>query len=454
MAKGYQLIQAQTLTSTAASVTFSNIPQNFTDLVVKMSVRSSYPSGPADNVTITVNGNNTSAVRQLYGTGSAAGSDTQTNSNSFLTNSATATANTFANGEFYFPNYSGSTAKSVSFDGVTENNATLSYQFLSAGLYSSTNAITSITLAGQAAGSSWVQNSTFYLYGIGGTRASGGTITADGNYTYHTFTSTGSFMPSEKIKNAEVLQIAGGGGGGSGVGAGGGAGGLVYGLVQTFFAGTSYAAIVGAGGTGGAVTTGDSGVQGSNSQVGSLTASVGGGFGGNNSGGSGGSGGGNNNGTGGTATSGQGNAGGNSSISTYYTSGGGGGSGAVGANGNGSNGVNGAGGIGVNTYISWASATSTGDSGYYAGGGGAGATGWSNGSYPTSVRAAGGLGGGGIGGITGSTDAGALFGTAGTANTGGGGGGGGYYFQAGVANRRGAGGNGGSGIIIVRYPNN
>jgi hypothetical protein len=34
MAQGYQLIQSYTLASAASSITFSNIPQNFTDLKI------------------------------------------------------------------------------------------------------------------------------------------------------------------------------------------------------------------------------------------------------------------------------------------------------------------------------------------------------------------------------------------------------------------------------------
>jgi hypothetical protein len=46
----------------------------------------------------------------------------------------------------YIPNYAGSSNKSVSIDAVTENNATAAEANLVAGLWSSTAAITSITL--------------------------------------------------------------------------------------------------------------------------------------------------------------------------------------------------------------------------------------------------------------------------------------------------------------------
>jgi hypothetical protein len=70
---------------------------------------------------------------------------------------------------------------------------------------------------------SFVQNSTFYLYGVAklGTTpaivpyATGGdTIMTDGTYWYHTFVSSGTFTP-QKAMSCDVLVVAGGGGGGS-----------------------------------------------------------------------------------------------------------------------------------------------------------------------------------------------------------------------------------------------
>jgi hypothetical protein len=66
--------------------------------------------------------------------------------------------------EIYFPNYASATNKSFSIDSVTENNATLANQFLTAGLWSNTAAITSITLL--AASGNLAYYSTASLYGI------------------------------------------------------------------------------------------------------------------------------------------------------------------------------------------------------------------------------------------------------------------------------------------------
>lgn len=60
-----------------------------------------------------------------------------------------------------------------------------------------------------------------------GLDATGGTITTSGDYTIHTFTSNGTFTPSES-GNVEALVVAGGGGGGMDMGGGGGGGGVIY----------------------------------------------------------------------------------------------------------------------------------------------------------------------------------------------------------------------------------
>ena len=239
--------------------------------------------------------------------------------------------------------------------------------------------------------------------------------------------------------SASYLQVAGGGGGGDLVGGGGGAGGLLTGATSLNPT-QSYTVVVGAGGVGGVYTTDyNYGTNGSNSQFGTLTASVGGGTGGPGNGsvgltgGSGGGGGASSGsaGAGGSGTSGQGNAGGASQIgngNTTQCSGGGGGAGGAGASGTNSGAGNG--GVGVASSIS---GTST----YYAGGGGGGQR---NNSNPGGT---GGNGGGGNG-----TNGNGTVGLPGTANTGGGGGGAGYNNGGTFY----SGGNGGSGVVIISYP--
>lgn len=441
MAANYVLLERIELNASAASVTFSNIPQSgYTDLKIVASARTTNSAADNDGIKCTFNGSTTGFTSKLlYGYGSGTGSNSSTDYTGGDATAAQATASTFGNSEVYIPNYTSSNYKSYSADGVSENNATSNLSVLSASLWSNTAAITSVTLTGAVG--SFVQYSTFSLYGLAavGTtpviapKASGGNvIETDGTYWYHAFLSTGAFVPSQAL-TCDALVVAGGGGAAESAGGGGGAGGLLGFSAQSFASNTSFTVTVGAGGAGVTNTTGNNG---SNSQLGALTAAVGGGYGAtfSNNGANGGSGGGaagaN---TGGTATSGQGNNGGsgNSSGAPYYSGGGGGGSAAVGGTGTGSAGGNG--GNGLSTYSSWGLATTTGQnvSGtvYYAGGGGGGVSGGSSGGT-------GGYGGGGAGGA--SND-----GTSATTNTGGGGGG------ASGAGR--TGGSGGSGIVIIRY---
>ena len=423
----------------ASSISFTSIPQTYTDLVVKLSTRTA--TGGVDNFNISFNGSTTSfTFRELTGNGSSAASSSGSLRITGLVNGSTMTASTFSNNDIYIPNYAGSNNKSFCADAVTENNLTLSYAQLWANLWSNTAAINQITFT-CLGGANFAQYSTATLYGVlkyaetgTGSKAIGGTVTTSGGYTYHTFFSSGMFTPTTNITGAEVLVVAGGGGGSSVIGGGGGAGGLVYASSQSYTSGVNYAAIVGAGGRVGADYTNAS--NGTNSAFAAGTVAIGGGYGsgggGTNPGGNGGSGGGagysSTSYAGGTATAGQGNAGG-SNGGTNNGGGGGGGAGATGQTA-GSN-FAGAGGNGVNTYSAWATATSTGADGYYAGGGGGGAR-----TSASTTPGTSGLGGGGFGGGLNSA-------TSGLPNTGGGGGGGAVTL--------GAGGNGGSGIVIVRY---
>jgi len=463
MAKTHSAIQTITTVGGEASITFNNIPQNYTDLKLVVSVRDTNTPGNTDDGLFIQFNNVTSGYsnKVLYGNGSSALSGSNSyglTSKSYVGAICTgsATSNTFGNAEIYIPNYTSSNYKSISSDAVLESNGTQVITALNTSLWSNPAAITIINISTN--GYTFAANSTFTLYGIGsGAKATGGTVVGAGNYIYHTFTSTGTFVPTESIKNAEVLMVAGGAGGGGQAGGGGGAGGVLYASGQYLIAGTSYPITIGAGGT-----QGNPGTSGGNTYFGSLYATGGGGGGksaNNQDGVNGGSGGGGaggyqtsyRQGYGGTGIAGQGNNGGdgrppNGSGSGASGSGGGGG----GAGGVGDTGSNtGNGGVGTAVYSAWGYATQTGanlgGTFYYAGGGGGG-----SGYQSSNILGLGGFGGGGIGGTAGSSvggNGGSGVGGNGTANTGGGGGGGGGA-QGGGGN---SGGSGGSGLVIIRY---
>ena len=169
MAYTYSKIATYTVGSGGlASVSFINIPQNYTDLVVKASVRNTRSGAAEAELRWTVNGSALSYSNRLLqgnGTSASSGSYSTTFFYSGEIDAATATANTFGNAEIYIPNYTSSNYKSAMADTVSENNATSAYVTATSGLWSNTEPITSINFYYSASGI-WAQYSTFHLYGI------------------------------------------------------------------------------------------------------------------------------------------------------------------------------------------------------------------------------------------------------------------------------------------------
>jgi len=449
-------------------VTFNNIPQGYSDLKIVGSVRSAGTGNTVLGGLIngSYSGYSHSAVYTQDSTNASSSQSTtftvSTTPYARLSecyfDGGSQTAGMYTSFEWYMPGYSSSNYKSSTLEFCSESNSASAYVEQGAIFWQNSAAVTSLSFV--LNNGNIAQYSSFTLYGVknmanilgNSVRASGGTITTDGTYVYHTFNSTGAFQPSTRLL-ADVLVVAGGGGGAGSDASdgGGGAGGVIYFTSQPLTNGTSYACTVG---SGGAVAT-----NGVNSYFGSLTAAVGGGGGtgnDNNVGQSGGSGGGA--GTGGSTTTNAGgsstqtgtgaaayygNAGGSgtgsgSGSGRRYNGGGGGGAGTAGGNASGSNAGNG--GDGTSAFSTLLYATNTGvnvNGTYYIAGGGGG---WAGGESSHGTPGTGGLGGGGNGGINSSGP------TVGAVNTGSGGGAGG--FQSGS---RYAGVAGGSGLIIVRY---
>ena len=166
MANTHTLISSVTVGSGGSStISFTSIPATYTDLVLKISSRSSV-SNVNDYPIIEFNGSVASySLRGLQGNGAAVQSYTDTSIYG-IGSGNNQTANTFGNSEFYIPNYAGSAYKSVSVDGVNEDNATNAVAALIAGLWVDTPAIISIALKPYHASQTFVQYSSFYLYGI------------------------------------------------------------------------------------------------------------------------------------------------------------------------------------------------------------------------------------------------------------------------------------------------
>ena len=262
----YTPIASQTLSTSAPSVTFSSIPQGYTDLVLISNL------GAADaNTYIKVTVGNGSAdtatnysYTELYG-GNGTGSQRQ--STKAFIGTPWAFGNEGSNvistdAIFNFMNYSNTTTyKSVLLRTNTRgaSNPGLSQEVA---LWRSTSAINIIKL--DLSSGNFSTGSTFTLYGIqvgqAAQKAQGGNIvTTDGTYVYHTFTSSGAFIPSEAL-TVDYLVVAGGGGGGATPGGGGGGGGYRTSIGGSALSVTAkpYPVIVGAGGVAGAAVTGNS----------------------------------------------------------------------------------------------------------------------------------------------------------------------------------------------------
>lgn len=166
MPNTFELIASSTLGAAASSIGFTSIPATYTDLCLKLSIRSASGSTMGTvGATISINGSTANrTVKRIYGNGTSAVSDSPS-ALGISPNTSTTTASTFTNLELYFPNYAGSTNKSFSVDSVSENNATLGDASLVAQLWSQTAAINALSFA-MSDSSNLVQYSTAYLYGV------------------------------------------------------------------------------------------------------------------------------------------------------------------------------------------------------------------------------------------------------------------------------------------------
>lgn len=151
----------------ASSIDFTSIPNTYTDLCLKISLRSATGDGDSSHtVGLTFNGVSTNRnARNLSAYGTTVYSDTGTAIIAGFMNGLGGTANTYNNCEIYIPNYTGSTNKSISLDKVNESNTSSGNSLsLTAGLWSNSAAINQITLTPDAG--NFTQYSSATLYGI------------------------------------------------------------------------------------------------------------------------------------------------------------------------------------------------------------------------------------------------------------------------------------------------
>lgn len=168
------LIERQTLTSTAATVTFSSIPATYKHLQVRVlaqSTRGAY----YDEWKLRVNGDTGSnyAHHRLWGTGSSAsasGGASATSIDPLMPSTDNATPDSFTVGIIDILDYASTTKyKTIRAFGGNDTNYTANNNgvvVLHSSLWQSTSAITSLTFS--LAVSSYAIKSTFALYGMVG----------------------------------------------------------------------------------------------------------------------------------------------------------------------------------------------------------------------------------------------------------------------------------------------
>jgi len=170
----YKLISSLTVGSGGtSSIQFTSIPNTYTDLLLKLSLRSTNSAGwnnapirlqfnsetgGYSNLTIRGNGSSVSSSSNDYAGTSRmfVGEGAATPSGSSM----------FGNAEVYIPNYTWDKNKSVSVESIRAldgGNADLN---ITAGLLTANSAITSITIETYTPNSGWTEYSTAYLYGI------------------------------------------------------------------------------------------------------------------------------------------------------------------------------------------------------------------------------------------------------------------------------------------------
>ena len=172
MATTYTLIDSEVLSSTATSVALSSIPSTYTDLVVRISARSTNSGNISNYIEMTYN-NSTGTYSATTVEGEVASLPYSNRSSSASKNfyagnvsGSTSTASTFGSTEIYIPSYTVSQNRPSGHFSVSESNDTNGPTIMGvAGLRSNTTAVSSIefTLSG---GATFAIGSSFYLYGI------------------------------------------------------------------------------------------------------------------------------------------------------------------------------------------------------------------------------------------------------------------------------------------------
>ena len=162
----YKLIASNTVGSGgAATITFSSISQDYTDLAIRISCRTNSTS-TGDGFTIALNGSTASFTgKGLFGDSASARSNTNTLAGVGVVAGTSQATNIFAATDVYINDYSSSNFKPILIQNANDSNTTLqAYVFQAGKLWSNTAAITSFTLTPDTG--SFIQYTSVHLYGI------------------------------------------------------------------------------------------------------------------------------------------------------------------------------------------------------------------------------------------------------------------------------------------------
>ena len=148
----------------SANITFSSIPDTFTDLLILYSGRTNRASTNG-YTSIILNGSTTfETQRTIWGYGSST-IITSTDDSFLATNSINARANTFSNASLYFPNYRSTVKKTLKVSNGYDGGTADTGEQLGAVVFNLTAPITSITLDPRF-GTLLLEHTSASLFGI------------------------------------------------------------------------------------------------------------------------------------------------------------------------------------------------------------------------------------------------------------------------------------------------
>ena len=167
------LIASYTVAAARADIDFTGVPNTYTDLLIRASLRHNQNNGGEDTPFIRFNNDSGANYQDTYGNSRGTGVPSQSADNalsSFYCGTlpgVSDTSGSFSNIEIYIPNYANTSLnKTLYSESVTEAMYTSVYIRPMGGQWKSTAAINRVTFGIVSAGFSFDVNSSVYIYGI------------------------------------------------------------------------------------------------------------------------------------------------------------------------------------------------------------------------------------------------------------------------------------------------